>query len=391
MSKSIAADVQAVQSIPSVPTIMRVIAETTGMGWIGVTRVTPEVCMLCAVHDELDMGFRDGDIIPLANTLCDRVRQSHTDLVIANVSADPIYSGHDVPRLFGFQSYFSIPVFRRDGSFFGTLCGLDPTPAALDTGSTIDTIKLFAQLLSNQIDAELRVEESRAELAVEREAAALRELFIAVLGHDLRTPLSSMMTGAEVIRMLTTDARVADLATRIERSGRRIAQLVADLTDFARGKMGDGLAANRLSDPQLGDALQHVVEELRGAYPARTIEADIAIDRPVWCDRARIAQLLSNLLQNAVVHGSADAPIAVTARTTAPQLCVTVANGGAPIPFEKQERLFQPFSRGAGSASSTGLGLGLYIAAQIAHAHGGTLSVQSDADRTVFTFIAPLT
>ncbi|MET0323416.1 MAG: ATP-binding protein [Duganella sp.] len=397
MSKSIAADVQAVQSIPSVPTIMRVIAETTGMGWIGVTRVTPEVCTLCAVHDELDMGFRDGDIIPLANTLCDRVRQSHADLVIANVSADPIYSGHDVPRQFGFQSYFSIPVFRRDGSFFGTLCGLDPTPtpAALTAGSTLDTIKLFAQLLSNQIDAELRAEESRAELAVEREAAALRELFIAVLGHDLRTPLSSMMTGAEVIRMLTTDERVADLATRIERSGRRIAQLVDDLTDFARGKMGDGLAANRQPDPHLGDALQHVVAELRGAYPARTIDADIAIDRPVRCDSARLAQLLANLLQNAVVHGSADAPIAVAAhivgQPNAQQLRIAVANGGAPIPPDKQDSLFEPFSRGAGSASSTGLGLGLYIAAQIAHAHGGALSVQSDAQRTVFTLNAPIT
>jgi signal transduction histidine kinase len=386
MSISIAADVQTVQSIPEVPTIMRVIAETTGMRWIGVTRVTPELCTMCAVHDDLDMGFGAGDVIPLANTLCDRVRQSHADLIITDVSTDPVYSNHDVPRRFGFQSYFSIPVFRRDGSFFGTLCGLDPAPRALGTGATIDTIKLFAQMLSGQIDAELRVEESRAALAVEREAAELRELFIAVLGHDLRTPLSSMMTGAEVIGMLSTDERITDLAARIVRSGRRIANLVDDLTDFARGKIGDGLAANRSLDPDLGSALRHVVEELRGAHPTSRIDAHIAIDRPVYCNSARIAQLLSNLLQNAVVHGSAAQPIMVSALTSGTALVITVANGGAPIPADQRDRLFQPFSRGRATAGGTGLGLGLYIAAQIAQAHGGRLAVESDADRTMFTF-----
>lgn len=386
MSISIAADVQTVQSIPEVPTIMRVIAETTGMRWIGVTRVTPELCTMCAVHDDLDMGFGAGDVIPLANTLCDRVRQSHADLIITDVSTDPVYSNHDVPRRFGFQSYFSIPVFRRDGSFFGTLCGLDPAPRALSTGATIDTIKLFAQMLSGQIDAELRVEESRAALAVEREAAELRELFIAVLGHDLRTPLSSMMTGAEVIGMLSTDERITDLAARIVRSGRRIADLVDDLTDFARGKIGDGLAANRSLDPDLGSALLHVVEELRGAHPTSRIDAHIAIDRPVYCNSARIAQLLSNLLQNAVVHGSAAQPIMVSAQTSGAALVITVANGGAPIPADQRDRLFQPFCRGRATAGGTGLGLGLYIAAQIAQAHGGRLAVESDADCTVFTF-----
>jgi signal transduction histidine kinase len=386
MSISIAADVQTVQSIPEVPTIMRVIAETTGMRWIGVTRVTPELCTMCAVHDELDMGFGAGDVIPLANTLCDRVRQSHADLIITDVSTDPVYSGHDVPRRFGFQSYFSIPVFRRDGSFFGTLCGLDPAPRALGAGATVDTIKLFAQMLSGQIDAELRVEESRAELAVEREAAQLRELFIAVLGHDLRTPLSSMMTAAEVIGMQATDQRAVDLSARIVRSGRRIANLVDDLTDFARGKMGDGLAANRRHDAALGAALQHVVEELRGAHPGRRIDAAIAIDRPVYCDSARIAQLLSNLLQNALVHGSAAEPVVVSAHTPDNALVITVANGGSPIPPEQRARLFQPFCRGQVTPGSTGLGLGLYIAAQIAQAHGGRLDVVSADERTAFTF-----
>jgi sigma-B regulation protein RsbU (phosphoserine phosphatase) len=122
------------------------------------------------------------------------------------------------------------------------------------------------------------------------------------------------------------------------------------------------------------------------------IEAELATDQPVHCDRIRIGQLLSNLLGNALTHGATDKPVVVHADTTGGkfELWVWVSNAGEPIPPESMDKLFEPFFRGKARASRQGLGLGLYIASQIAKAHGGTLTASSSPEETRFTFSMPL-
>jgi phosphoserine phosphatase RsbU/P len=119
------------------------------------------------------------------------------------------------------------------------------------------------------------------------------------------------------------------------------------------------------------------------------IDASIVLDKPIYCDRVRIAQLLSNLLANALTYGTAGTPVQVTATTDAACFTLPVANSGDPISPAALEQIFQPFSRGAVQPSQQGLGLGLFIAFEIARAHGGTLDVKSSLESTRFTFRMP--
>ena len=115
----------------------------------------------------------------------------------------------------------------------------------------------------------------------------------------------------------------------------------------------------------------------------------MTINRAVYCGTARISQIFANLLGNALTHGTALQPVAVQAQVEGGQLLLSVTNRGAPIPAAKRERLFRPFSRKSGDRASDGLGLGLYIASQLAAAHGGSLAVHSDPERTTFTLQVP--
>ena len=137
--------------------------------------------------------------------------------------------------------------------------------------------------------------------------------------------------------------------------------------------------------------MKQVIDELQVAHPDRVIDYRFDLTEPVDCDHERVGQLLSNLVGNALSHGAIDAPIKVEAITRAGELRVSVTNAGEPIPPQTMVRLFQPFYRGEVRSSLQGLGLGLYIASQIAQAHGGTLSVTSDASQTVFTFVMATT
>ena len=160
--------------------------------------------------------------------------------------------------------------------------------------------------------------------------------------------------------------------------------------DFTRGKMGGGLPVERKPSHELTQSLRHVVAELRSAYPSRILSDEIAFDGPVYCDTRRIAQLLSNLVVNAIVHGHPTEPIFIFADNHGGGMRISVLNRSVLIAPETISRLFQPFWRGQGRSKSAGLGLGLYIASAIAKSHGGVLSVDSDITRTVFTFaIAP--
>ena len=129
--------------------------------------------------------------------------------------------------------------------------------------------------------------------------------------------------------------------------------------------------------------------ELRVARPDRLIDADIRLAEPVRADAHRIAQLLSNLLSNALDHGAPSRPVRVAGRAMDGQFTLSVANDGDPISPESQRHLFKPFTRASARPHQQGLGLGLYIASQIAAAHGGTMRVTSDAAETVFTFSMP--
>lgn len=166
--------------------------------------------------------------------------------------------------------------------------------------------------------------------------------------------------------------------------------LVDNVMDFARARLGSGLDLEIEADEPLEPVLSQVVNELRTVDSDREIQTDFRLEQNVAGDCGRIAQLFSNLLGNAITHGAPGTPIKVGATTDGSHFELWVENAGAPIPAEAMATLFQPFFRGEARSSRQGLGLGLYIAHEIARAHGGTLKAQSDETGARFTFRMPL-
>lgn len=227
-------------------------------------------------------------------------------------------------------------------------------------------------------------------LQVERQTAELREQFIAVLGHDLRNPLASISGAARMLGKSQPQDKRKMLLDMIQSSVQRMAGLIDNVLDFARGRLGSGIPLSLDDEVELTPVLDHVVAELRVGVPGRVIESTFELPVPIRCDASRISQLVSNLLGNALTHGSAEEPVRIHADTEGGDLVIWVANGGAPIPSQTMDRLFQPFFRGEVQSSRQGLGLGLHISSEIAKAHGGTIAVTSSPVQTRFTFRMPL-
>jgi signal transduction histidine kinase len=390
MDDDIEADIARIARIKAVPTILEVVCASTGMGFAAVARVTPDRWVACGVHDTIAFGLQPGGELQVDTTICHEIQQTREPVVIDNVAEDQVYSGHPTPAMYGFQSYISVPIVLPDGSFFGTLCAIDPRPARLKNLQTIGMFKLFAELIAFHISANQRLASTEASLLDERKTAELREQFIAVLGHDLRNPLAAISGGAELLQRMPLDQKASRMVTIIQKSAARIAGLIDDVMDFARGRLGSGLTLNPAANEPLAPVLLQVIAESQANFPDRVIEATISLKDPIRCDRPRIAQLLSNLLGNALTYGAAETPIRVHATTDATSFELSVANAGNPIPPAALERLFQPFTRGTVRPSQQGLGLGLFIASEIARAHGGTLNVASSIEETRFTFRMPL-
>ena len=232
---------------------------------------------------------------------------------------------------------------------------------------------------------------TQALLVSERQTSELREQFIAVLGHDLRNPLAAISSGMRLLQKEQSAAKRKYISEMVEGSIVRMGSLIDNVLDFARGRLGTGIPLELRTDVSLSTVLEHVVSELRLGIPDRIIETDIDLPNPIKCDPSRISQLVSNLLGNALTHGSASVPVHVHADSDGGILTIWVTNGGDPISPEAIERLFQPFFRGEVRHRQQGLGLGLYIASEIAKAHEGAVSVASSSEETRFTFRMPTT
>lgn len=389
MEDDFASDIAAVQRIPAVPSILDIVCRSTGMGFAAVARVTEDRWIACQVLDNIHFGLPPGGELKVETTLCHEVRQLHKVIVIDNAAENPEFRDHHTVRLYGLQSYISVPIMLPDGRFFGTLCAIDPASHKVNTPEIIGTFKLFAELIAYHLDADDRLKAANSDLIAERKAAEFREQFIAVLGHDLRNPLAALDAGAGMLLREGWTDRAPAILRLMRASIKRSQALVENVMDLARARLGDGIALKIDPERDLLCTLTQVIEELRSSHPDRTIKAEFRIDHKVAVDHIRIGQVLSNLLGNAITHGATDVPISVAGKTNGELFELSVSNAGPPIPADARERLFQPFTRGDAN-STQGLGLGLYIASEIAAAHGGRMEVSSEDSETRFSFLMPI-
>lgn len=375
-------DIAKVSGIAAVPTILDVVSKTTGMGFTAIARVTEDRWITCASRDELAFGLKPGDELKVETTICHEIRQSREAVIIDDVGKDAAYCGHHTPAQYGFQSYISMPIILPDGSFFGTLCAIDPKPHALRTPEIIGMFKLFAELLAFHLDAADRVELSESQLALEKRTADVREQFIAVLGHDLRNPLASIAGGLRLLRK-KVDPEGENWIKLLQGSVNRMSGMIDNVMDFARARLGGGMQL-RLEEGPLEPLIEQIVAEFRNAHPDRLIETEVRLSGKVKMDAGRMGQLLSNLLGNALSYGAPGEPVSVIAKSADKGFAISVSNRGVPIPAETMPHLFTAFQRGDVQPNQQGLGLGLYIAQEIARAHGGIISVESNPHETTF-------
>jgi sigma-B regulation protein RsbU (phosphoserine phosphatase) len=309
-------------------------------------------------------------------------------LDLLNIAGRIFYETHFAPllRMQGFFNEVALDLVTASGARFPVLAN-----ALVRRGSKGELlfirVTLFNAAERRQYERGLVAAKDAAQwtLNEEREVSKLREQFIAVLGHDLRNPLASILGGAEILLRRAQPEETKKYLELIVGSAHRMSSIIDNVLDFARGRLGAGIGLELESDVQLEEMLEQVVEELR-AGTDRAIVAEIALVHAVQCDPVRLGQLTSNLLGNALTHGATDKPVKLRAVTQDGVLEISVTNSGKPIPAAALGRLFQPFFRGEVRRSQQGLGLGLYISSEIAKAHGGVLEVVSSELETRFTF-----
>ncbi|AKU94784.1 Sensor histidine kinase [Labilithrix luteola] len=390
MTTSAARDIEAVARVSAVPNILQVVTEATGMRFAVIARVTATSWTACAVRDELGLGLRIGDVLDVGWTLCSRVQAEREPIIIEQATNEPQYCRHPALLHFRLESYIAMPIILKSGEIFGTLCAMDIKPAELRETKIVGMMKLFTELLAAQLEAEDVHAQSAAALAEARVTAELREQFIAVLGHDLRNPLSSIAMGAQLLsrHVLADVPRMT--VERIGKSARRIELLVNAMLDLARGRLAGGMTLETSRVPDLEAPVRHLIDEITSSHPNRSVRLSVEGNGQVVCDRQRIEQLVSNLVTNAIDHSDGKEPVDVVIRLLPDKLSLTVHNSGTPIRADVLPRLFHPFYRGSEGEPQKGLGLGLFIVSEIARAHGGSVRADSSArEGTTFTVTLP--
>jgi two-component system sensor histidine kinase/response regulator len=250
-----------------------------------------------------------------------------------------------------------------------------------------------AHILQSKADVFFQLYRQKQQLAQQlqerTDTLRLNEMFTAVLGHDLRGPLSAILMSAEILQK-RPDESVQKIGARLSRSGQWMGRMIEDLLDLARARLGGGLRIERASF-DLGAMTERVVHDRQSTAPDRSISVGKQGDLVGEWGEDRLAQVVSNLVGNALIHGDAGTPIDIQIKGDQDNEVSLCINNAGVIAADVLPSLFDPFRSGRRqSTRSEGLGLGLYIVQQIVAAHGGSVQVRSDAESgTTFELLLP--
>ena len=256
------------------------------------------------------------------------------------------------------------------------------------TGTDIDDLTRF----NEAIDQSLAESITR----YSRDLDESKEMFLAILGHDLRNPIGAIsMSASFMLETQELKEPHLTLVGRIARGATRMNHLVGDLLDFTRSRLGGGIPVSR-APMSMGKVVHDVVDEIKAAHPGRTVQVDARGGLEGEWDCARITQVLTNLIGNALEHGSDRTIVTVNVQGDDNEITIAIHNRGAAIPSDQLNGIFNPMKRkermGSGrlSGRSANLGLGLYIAERVVNAHKGRIDVESSEERgTIFTVHLP--
>jgi len=411
-------DIINIENISIVPTLLNVICQTTGMGFAAIARVTEDRWITCSVQDNVLFGLKPGDELKIKTTICNEIRQNPKAVIIDNVSEDPDYHDHHTPAMYNLQSYISVPIIRQDGSFFGTLCAIDPKPNSLKEFKVREMFNLFADLISFHISAIEQVtegkkhleeqknllEETKSEkqkieklklnvekklieknISLEKMNSEL-EAFNYISSHDLQEPLRKIQLFTDSIEREEThnlSEKGKAAFRKIRTSAFRMQNLINDLLLYSKTKFDD----RKFELKDLNSIANDVIEDLTEEFENKNVVFDIQELGKLSVIEFQFRQLLYNLINNSLKFASPDRNLIITvsAKVTNGELeqlspltkyyQITIADNG--IGFDKlySEKIFGLF-QALHTKPLKSTGIGLTIVKRIVENHNGFIKAE---------------
>jgi GAF domain-containing protein len=234
---AIEADIRNIQRIDAIPRILAAVAHITGMRFAAVARVSDTTWTACAVRDDLGFGLAPGGDLELESTICNEIRQHGQPVVFGHASQHPLFATHRTPLQYGLESYVSVPIYRKGGEFFGTLCAIDSRPADLDNPAVVESLQLFADLIGMQLELVDDLVATRALL----HDAEFRAQLLATTERDVRDMLQPVVTNLYLLRTSSgLSAESSGLVTEMERSCSQLVGLLCGKLDQTLGRFESG-------------------------------------------------------------------------------------------------------------------------------------------------------
>ncbi|MBP1651019.1 MAG: sensor signal transduction histidine kinase [Bacteroidetes bacterium] len=378
--ESFARDIEKVQQIAIVPSLLEVICRTTGMGFSAIARVTKDRWIACGVRDEINFGLVPGGELEVGTTICDEIRDSGKAVVIDHVAEDPLYRNHHTPRMYGIQSYISVPIILKNGEFFGTLCAIDPRPAKLIEPKIVNMFQLYAELLAFHLQSQETILEMSKQL---KESIEENKQYQFISHHNLQEPLRKLRLFSDIL-IDAVDKNMVDkakeYAVRINNNAQRVSMMIRDLSEYS------GLNDSKIlyESVDLDKVVRDVCIQLsvQGAVTIGPLPVISGIN-------SQIEQLFYHLIHNAVKFVARERPLQIDISGEEVVLkkryiAIRVADNGTGIEKQDMEKVFDIFSHMQS-------GVGLAYCRKIVRNHGGDIQIDSTPGvGTTFTLLLPL-
>ena len=407
--EKLASDIEKVRQIPIVPTILDVICKTTGMGFAAIARVTQDRWIACSVQDEINFGLKPGGELEIETTICNEIRDSQRAVVIDDV-ANSEYVSHHTPRIYGFQSYISFPIFLKSGEFFGTLCAIDPRPAKLNDAKIIGMFNLFTDLIAFHLQSmDLLSQSNFAVQELSRQltdSADENRQYKYISDHNLQEPLRKIRLFGDML-IAATEAenlqKAKELAIKVSSSAQRFSMMIKDLSEFSELNYREATFEVINLNKIVTDVSVQLNKELR----ARNAVLNIGPLPSILAMPLQIEQLFYHLISNALKFSRRDQipVIEIFAREVEGHLIehpisrgnevkyveIRMEDNGIGIEKSQLEKIFDIFSHLPNDQIPEGKGIGLSYCRRIIRNHGGIIKAQSELNKgTSFSIILPI-
>jgi len=393
-------DMEAVRQIAIVPAMLEVICQTTGMGFTAIAWVTNDRWLAGSVRDEVQFGLKEGGELQIETTLCNEIRGHRQSIIIDHVDENPEYKNHHTAKIYGLQSYISIPIILKNGEFFGTLCAIDSRPAKVNNTKVIGTLTIFAELLSFHLQSQDLLERTyNANIELNHKNRILTKVnndldaFVYTASHDLRSPISNIEGLLEVLSNTVVEENlnreeINQIIGLMKSSLKSFTVTIKDLTTFVEADNDSN--AERSEEINIFEVVANVKQDLNNLIATSHAKIEVICENNLSLNfsKKNLKSILYNLLSNAIKYRSPERTPEVFVKLDKfdGKTHLSVRDNGLGIPLDKQDKVFTIFKRFHSHVE--GSGLGLYIVKRIIDNCKGQIQVNSTLNQgTTFTII----